>query len=58
VGLSVGDGKVYGICRERKCFADFQAVVQQEIIPEALCCKMHTVKLILDNGTDYNLKQL
>ena len=57
-GLSVGDGKVYGACRERKCFADFQAVVQQEIIPEALCRKMHTVKLILDNGTTHAPKQL
>jgi len=57
-GLSVGDGKVYGACRERKCFADFQAILQQEIIPEALRRKMHTVKLILDNGTTHAPKQL
>src|SRR5207244_7275538 len=35
-GLSVADGQVYGTCRQRKCFVDFQAFVQQEIIPEAL----------------------
>src|SRR2546430_10998754 len=35
-GLSVADGQVYGTCRERKCFVDFQAFLQQEIIPEAL----------------------
>jgi len=57
-GLSVGDGKVYGTCRERKCFADFQTVVQQEIIPEALRRKIHTMKLILDNGTTHAPKQL
>jgi hypothetical protein len=30
-GLSIADGKVYGTCRSRKCFVDFQAFVQQEI---------------------------
>src|SRR5437588_3559223 len=57
-GLSVADGKVYGICRRRKCFADFQAFVQQEIIPEALRRKVRTVRFILDNGTTHAPKQL
>jgi len=35
-GLSVADGKVYGTSRSRTCFVDFQAFVQQEIVPEAL----------------------
>jgi hypothetical protein len=57
-GLSVGDGKIYGRCRARKCFADFQAFLQQVIIPEALRRQVHTVKLILDNGTTHAPKQL
>jgi transposase len=57
-GLSVADGKVYGTCRQRKCFVDFQAFVQQEIIPEALRRQVHTVTLILDNGTTHAPKQL
>ena len=57
-GLSVADGKVYGTCRSRKCFVDFQAFVQQEIIPEALRRKVQTVILILDNGTTHAPKQL
>jgi transposase len=57
-GLSVADGKVYGTCRQRKCFVDFQAFVQQEIIPEALRRKVQTVIFILDNGTTHAPKQL
>ncbi len=57
-GLSVADGQVYGICRQRKCFVDFQAFVQQQIIPEALRRQVHTVILILDNGTTHAPKQL
>jgi transposase len=57
-GLSVADGKVYGTCRQRKCFVDFQAFVQQEIIPEALRRQVHTVIFILDNGTTHAPKQL
>ena len=58
VGLSVADGKVYGTCRERKCFVDFQAFLQQVIIPEALRRKVQTVTFILDNGTTHAPKQL
>jgi hypothetical protein len=57
-GLSVADGKGYGTCRERKCFADFQAFVQQEILPEALRREVRTVIFILDNGTSHAPKQL
>jgi len=57
-GLSVADGKVYGTCRQRTCFVDFQAFLQQEIIPEALRRQVHTVTLILDNGTTHAPKQL
>ncbi len=57
-GLSVADGQVYGTCRNRKCFVDFQAFVQQIIVPQALHRKVHTVALILDNGTTHASKQL
>jgi hypothetical protein len=57
-GLSVADGKVYDLCHSRKCFVDFQTFVQQEIIPEALHRQIHTVILILDNGTTHAPKQL
>lgn len=57
-GLSIADGKVYGTCRSRKCFVDFQAFVQQDILPEALRHQVHTVIFILDNGTTHAPKQL
>lgn len=56
--LSVADGKVYGAYRDRKRFLDFQSVISEIIIPEALKRQMHTVKLILDNGTTHAPKQL
>ncbi len=57
-GLSVADGKVAGICRLRKRFVDFQAFLQEGIIPEALRRQKPTVYLILDNGTTHAPKQL
>src|SRR5437868_9081643 len=57
-GLSVADGQVYGTCRRRKRFVDFQAFVQQHILPEALRRRVHTVVFILDNGTTHAPKQL
>src|SRR5438128_12487088 len=57
-GLSVADGQVYGTCRRRKRFVDFQAFVQQQILPEALRRGVHTVVFILDNGTTHAPKQL
>jgi transposase len=56
--LSVADGQVYGQCRQRKRFVDFQAFLLQAIIPEALKRGMHTLALILDNGTTHAPKQL
>ena len=56
--LSVANGEVYGVYRDRKCFVDFQSFVEETSIPEALNRKMHTVKLILDNGTTHAPKQL
>jgi hypothetical protein len=57
-GLSVADGKVYATCRQRKCFVDFQAFVQEQIVPEALRRQVQTVIFILDNGTTHAPKQL
>jgi len=57
-GLSVADGLVYGTCRQRKCFVDFQVFVQQHLIPEALRRQVQTVTFILDNGTTHAPKQL
>ena len=45
-GLSVADGRVYGTCRQRKCFV------------EAVRRQVHTVTFILDNGTTHAPKQL
>ena len=54
----MANGEVYGVYRDRKCFVDFQSFIEETIIPEALNRKMHTVKLILDNGTTHAPKQL
>jgi hypothetical protein len=56
--LSVADGKVCGVFRDRKRFVDFQSTIQEMIIPEALARSVHTVELILDNGTTHAPKQL
>ena len=56
--LSVADGKVYGKCRLRKRFVDFQAFLLGTIIPEALERGVHTLALILDNSTTHAPKQL
>jgi len=57
-GLSIADGKVYGSCRERKRFLDFQSFVHQVILPEALHRQVQTIIFILDNGTTHAPKQL
>jgi transposase len=56
--LSVADGKVSGVFRDRKRFVDFQSAILEMIIPEALDRGVHTVELILDNGTTHAPKQL
>lgn len=57
-GLSVADGVKYGKTSERKCFVDFQAFLSEIIFPEALRRKVHTLYLILDNGSTHAPKQL
>jgi hypothetical protein len=56
--LSVSDGKVYGKCRRRKRFVDFQAFLLGTVIPEALERGINTLALILDNSTTHAPKQL
>jgi hypothetical protein len=56
--LSVADGQIYGQCRLRKRFVDFQAFLLAVVIPEALRRGVHTLALILDNGTTHAPKQL
>ena len=56
--LSVVDGKIFGTCRLRKRFVDFQAFLLGMVIPEALARGVHTVALILDNSTTHAPKQL
>lgn len=56
--LSVADGKVYGQCRLRKRFVDFQAFLLGTVIPEALARGVHTLALIMDNGTTHAPEQL
>jgi transposase len=57
-GLSVADGRIYGMCRNRKRFVDYQAFLLRVIIPEALRRGVHTLALILDNGPTHAPKQL
>jgi len=57
-GLSVVDGQVYGQCRQRKRFVDFQAFLLEVIIPEALRRGVQVVALILDNSSTHAPKQL
>ena len=57
-GLSVADGQVYGQCRARKRFVDFQAFLLDTIIPAALQRKVQTLALILDNGPTHAPKRL
>jgi transposase len=57
-GLSVADGRVYSMCRNRKRFVDFQAFLLEVILPEALRRSVHTVALILDNGPTHAPKSL
>jgi hypothetical protein len=56
--LSVADGQVYGCCRGRKCFADFQAFFLEVIVPEAVRRQVTEVRLILDHGPTHAPKQL
>jgi hypothetical protein len=57
-GLSVADGHILGHCTSRQRFVDFQGFISSVLVPEAQRRGMHTVALILDNGTTHAPKQL
>jgi DDE superfamily endonuclease len=57
-GLSVADGQIYGQCRSRKRFSDFQSFVEHMLVPAAQQRGVHTIALIVDNGTTHAPKQL
>lgn len=57
-GLSVADGCKFGKTSQRKRFVDFQTFLLEAIFPEALRRRVHTLILILDNGTTHAPKQL
>jgi DDE superfamily endonuclease len=57
-GLSVADGHILGRCTARKRFVDFQSFISAVLVPEAKRRNMHTIGLILDNGTTHAPKQL
>ena len=56
--LSVADGQVYGCCRARKCFSDFQAFFLEVVVPEAIQRGVKEIRLILDHGPTHAPKQL
>lgn len=56
--LSVADGHVYGCCRARNCFADFQAFFEEVIVPAAIRRGVTELRLILDHGPTHAPKQL
>lgn len=56
--LSVADGLIYGLCRESKKFADFQAFILEVLVPQAICRGVRHIYLILDNGSTHAPKQL
>jgi hypothetical protein len=56
--LSVADGQVYGQCRGRKRFVDFQALLRDVVVPEAKRRGVRGLALIMDNGTTHAPKQL
>jgi transposase len=56
--LSVADGRVYGSCRERKRFVDFQSFILNVLVPEAQKRGVRTVAMILDNGSTHAPKRL
>jgi hypothetical protein len=57
-GLSVADGQVYGQCTGRKRFREFQSFIEQVLVPAAQQRGVHTIALIVDNGTTHAPKQL
>lgn len=56
--LSVADGLVYGCCRARKRFCDFQSFLEEVVVPKARRRQVREVRLILDQGSTHAPKQL
>jgi hypothetical protein len=56
--LSVADGQVVGQSSKRKRFVDFQTFITTVLVPEARRRGVHTLALIVDNGTTHAPKQL
>jgi transposase/transposase-like protein len=56
--LSVAEGLIYGGCRSRKTFLDFQTFLLSVLIPEAIRRRVRYIYLILDNGSTHAPKQL
>ncbi len=56
--LFVAEGLIYGLCRESKKFADFQAFILEVLVPEAKRRGVRHIYLILDNGSTHAPKQL
>lgn len=57
-GLSVADGMVLGQGSQRKRVIDVQAFISTVLVPEARRRGMHTIGLMVDNGTTHAPKQL
>jgi hypothetical protein len=57
-GLRVADGQVIGQCAPRKRFVDFQAFLQETLVPEARRRGVQQVALVVDNGPTHAPKQL
>jgi hypothetical protein len=56
--LRVADGQVYGCCRDRQRFVDFQAFWLEVIVPQAIQRGVSEIRLILDHGPTHAPKQL
>ena len=56
--LSVADGQLIGQCSSRKRCVDFQTFITSVLVPQAQQRAVHTIALILDNGTTHAPKQL
>lgn len=56
--LSVADGKVIGRCLSGRCFVHFQQFLLQAVLPEAEKRRIHTIAMVLDNGSTHAPKRL
>lgn len=56
--LSLADGKVIGRCMSRRCFKHFKRFLLQSVLPEAKRRGVHTIAMVLDNGSTHAPKRL